>query len=154
VPQLPIRPIARHARCRTTAVAAAACLTVLLGACGQDQDSAGPEREVTAQQIQQPQYFHEGDYLGQRVTVSAEVTEVLGPRNFQLEARGYGDESLLVQTAVPTEVQPGQVLQVTGTVGQFHIVAANEAQYMQNDRYEKYETEAYLYDATADTVAG
>ncbi len=109
---------------------------------------------MTTQQIRQPQYFHEVDYLGQRVTVSAEVAEVLGPRNFQLEARGYGDESLLVQTAVPTEVQPGQVLRVTGSVGQCHIVADNEAQYMQYDRYEKYETEAYLYDATAEPLAG
>lgn len=129
---------------RAVAVVWALIAVGLASGCGTSEDPGG----ITTSEIQQPQYFHEGDYLGQRVTVDAEVTEVLGPRNFQLQARAYGDDSLLVQTSMPVQVRPGQTVRVTGTVGQYHIQADSETGYMQNDRYEKYETEAYIHTAT------
>lgn len=135
----------------TVAVAAALC-SVVLGACS-TQETAGPESGVTIEEIQEPQNFYEGEYLGEQVTVSAEVTDVLDPSSFELAGREYGEDSLLVQTAAPTEVVQGQVVRVVGTVGQYHRFAEDEGvPPVQYDMYEEYETEAYLYDATAEVI--
>ncbi|MDN5857822.1 MAG: hypothetical protein L0H84_04295, partial [Pseudonocardia sp.] len=124
------------------AVAAGVAVGVLgLGGCGGGQETAGPERGVTIDAIEQPQYFYEGEYLGEQVTVSATVTNVLGPRSFELAGGAYGDDSLLVQTSTPVDVALGQDVRVTGTVGQFHRLAENDYAPGTYDRYEKYETE-------------
>ncbi len=79
----------------------------------------------------------------------AEVTDVLDPSSFELARQEYGEDSLLVQTAAPTEVVAGQVVQVVGTVGQYHRFANSEGvPPVQYDMYEEYETEAYLYGAS------
>jgi hypothetical protein len=132
------------ARLVATAVLAAA----VLGACGTEDDTAGPEQGVTVEEIQEPQYFYEGEYLGQEVTVSAAVTAVIDPRSFELAGEDYGADSLLVMTSAPAAVQEGQVVRVTGTVGQFHRLSEDDYAPGTYDRYEKYETEAYLHDAT------
>lgn len=125
----------------------AAVVPVSLAGCA-DDGTAGPERGVTVEEIQEPQYFYEGEYLGQEVTVSAAVTQVIGPGSFELAGREYGDDSLLVMTSGPVAVSEGQVVSVTGTVGQYHRLAEGDYAPGTYDRYEKYETEAYLYDAT------
>lgn len=131
-------------------LAAAAALTIAggLGGCGAvtDRGTAGPS--VTIDDIQERQYFYEGEYLGQDVTVSATITDVIGPRSIELAGKANGEDSLLVQTATPIDVQQGQVVRVTGTVGQFHRLSEDDYAPGTYDRYEKYETEAYLHDAT------
>ncbi|MHA6783713.1 hypothetical protein ACVGOW_22380 [Pseudonocardia saturnea] len=108
---------------------------------------------MTVEDIQEPQNFYEGEYLGQQVTVSAEVTDVLDAGSFELAGQEYGEDSLLVQTAAPTEVLPGQVVRVVGTVGQYHRFAEDEGvPPVQYDMYEEYETEAYLYGATVEAI--
>ncbi len=134
----------------TTVLAAA----VLLGGCA-GRDSAGPEVGVTVEDVQEPQPFFEGEYLGRVVTVSAEVTGVLGPRSIELAAREYGEDSLLVQAPQPIEARPGQVVRVTGTVGQYHVFLESEGvPPVQGDMFEEYETEAYLYDAAVEPLPG
>ncbi|MFB9386657.1 hypothetical protein ACFFTK_26195 [Pseudonocardia petroleophila] len=135
-----------------TAGTVAVLCAAVLGACS-TQETAGPESGVTIEEIQEPQNFYEGEYLGQRVTVSAEVTDVLDPSSFELAGQEYGEDSLLVQTAAPTEVRQGEVVRVVGTVGQYHRFAESEGvPPVQYDMYEEYETEAYLYDATIEEI--
>ncbi|MBW0093658.1 hypothetical protein I4I73_30640 [Pseudonocardia sp. KRD-184] len=131
---------------------AAACAAVLTG-CGDDAGTAGPEQGVTVGEVQEAQNFYEGEYLGQRVTVSAEVTDVLDPRHLELAGRDYGEDSLLVRTTGPVDAIQGQVVRVVGTVGQYHLFRENEGPPpVQYDMYEEYETEAYLYDATVEVL--
>jgi hypothetical protein len=129
-------------------VLAAATLT----ACGAEGETTGPESGVSVQEVQEPENFYEGDYLGQEVTVSATVTDVISPQSFVLAGADYGEDSLLVQTPTPVTVAKGQMVQVTGTVGQFHRLAESDYAPGTYDRYEQYETEAYLYDATVTPV--
>lgn len=140
------RPVSRRAGLVAAGALAAAAM---LGGCAAGDGDAGPE---LIEEIQEPQHFYEGDYLGQEVTVSAVVTEVLGPRNFELAGRDYGEDSLLVQTPDPVQVEQGQRVRVTGTVGQFHLLSEDDYAPGSYDRYEKYETEAYVYDAVVEPV--
>ena len=105
--------------------AAALLCDALLGACGAAQESPGPER-VTVGDIAEPQYFHEGEYLAQRVTVRAVVSKVLDPRSIELAAQAYGEDSLLVQAPAPMAVRVGQTIRATGTVGQYHVFLEEE----------------------------
>lgn len=128
----------------------AAVLVPLAAACG-GSGSAGPEGGVSVADIQHEQYFYEGEYLGRTVTVTAAVSDVRGPRSFELSGGGYGEGTLLVVTSEPVEVEKGEVVRVTGTVGQFHISApSEEVPYIQHDLYSKHETHSYLYDATVE----
>jgi len=87
-------------------------------ACGDDDTSAGPEAGVTVDEIQEPQYFHEGEYLGQTVRISAAVSAVPSPRHIEVAGTDYGEDSLLVVTQEPVDVKVGDVLRITGIVGQ------------------------------------
>lgn len=122
----------------------------LVSACGRDSN-AGPERNVTIGDVQQKQYFYQGEYLGRTVTVSAPVSEIRGPRSFELSNPDSSADTLLVVTTQPVDLAQGQLVRVTGTVGQFHISPpSEEAPYRQMDLYSKAETKAYLYDATVE----
>lgn len=136
---------------RGAAVLALACGPVLVG-CGAEEDSAGPERGVTVDEIQEEQPYFEGDYLGQQVTVTATVTKVLAPTSVELAGRDYGDESLLVVTAEPTEVTVGELVRATGIVGQYHLVIEDDP--AQTGLYAEYNTEPYLHTATLEPVGG
>ncbi|MBW0089606.1 hypothetical protein I4I73_02555 [Pseudonocardia sp. KRD-184] len=108
---------------------------------------------MTVAEIEEPQNFYEGEYLGRRVEVRAEVTNVLDPRHLELAGQDYGEDSLLVRTAEPTGVVQGQVVRAVGTVGQYHRFLEEEGvPPVQYDMYEEYETEAYLYDATVEVL--
>lgn len=136
-------------------VLSAAATAAVLAACGGGDDTAGPERGVTVAEVQEAQNFYEGEYLGRRVAVSAEVSDVLNPRNLELAGTEYGEDSLLVRTAEPVEVRQGQVVRVIGIVGQYHTYLENEGPPpVQYDMYEEYETEAYLYDAEVEVLEG
>lgn len=121
----------------------------LLAGCGTTaDDSAGPERGATVAEIVEPDNFYEGDYLGQRVVVSAAVTDVIDPRTIEIGGAEFGEDSLLVQTATPVQARIGDVVRAVGIVGQFHRLSESDYAPGTYDRYEEYETEAYLYNAT------
>ncbi|HWR46592.1 MAG TPA: hypothetical protein VN327_03070 [Pseudonocardiaceae bacterium] len=92
--------------------------------CGAGGD-AGGQRGVTVSDLAQEQYFYQEPYLGRTVTVSAAVSKVLGPRVFTLSGADSGDDVLVV-TGQPVKVAKGQVVRVTGTVGQVHHSAPSE----------------------------
>jgi hypothetical protein len=133
-------------------VAIAPLLLVLAAACGGDS-SAGPEAGVTIAELEENQYFYEGEYLGQTVTVSAAVSEVLAADRIEVNGGAYGDESLLVIAQHPLDVAVGDVVRITGTVGQYHVTAEEEGvPPVQYDMYEDYESEEYLHDATVEPI--
>lgn len=135
------------------ALLAGAILTALgLVACA-EPETDGPESGVTVNDIQESQNYFEGDYLGQQVTVRATVTEVLGPRSFELDGAGYGDDSLLVQTPESVVVEEGQIVTVSGIVGQFHRLSEDDYAPGSYDLYEEYETEAYVYGAVVEVLS-
>jgi hypothetical protein len=131
------------------AAAMAVAVFALIAGCGDDDRSAGPERGITVDEVQEDQYFYEGEYLGQVVTISGAVTAVIGERTFEIDGEDYGEDSLLVITAEPGAVAVGDVLRITGTVGQYHRVMESEQPiHNQSELYEKYETEAVLHNAS------
>jgi hypothetical protein len=98
-----------------TAIAPAA-IALAVG-CGEGDRSAGPESGVTVEDMEEDQYFHEGEYLGKKVTISAAVSEILAPNSIEANGADYGDDSLLVIAQHPLDVSVGDVLRITGTVG-------------------------------------
>lgn len=100
-------------------------------ACGRaDDESAGPERgpadveDVTDgdEPITEPDRF-----VGQTVTVSGEVSDLLGPSSFEIAGEDAGGEGLLVVGAAqaPT-LDADAVVKVTGTVRDGFDVAEAE----------------------------
>jgi hypothetical protein len=130
---------------RVTASLLAAALTLGLSACA---GSAGPEEGTTLENLQAEDAplaggADEGDiaeaptddtnrflpdqasFLGQQVTVSGRIVEVFHPQAFVI---GEGELATLVTRPRSRLVlQPGTVAQVTGTVGQFVLVEAEQA---------------------------
>lgn len=123
----------------------AAALALGLSARG---DSAGPERGTSLEELQSggapaaaggadecdvaqapdddTERFlpDQASHLGQRVTVSARIVEVLDPHAFVI---GEGDLATLVtRPEAGLVLQPGTVAQVTGVVGTFAVVDVEE----------------------------
>lgn len=66
--------------------------------------------------------------VGQQVDLAAEVTRVVGPNAFTLGGREVGEEPVLVVVAeAPVGLAIGDVAQVSGTVVELDVVAAEEA---------------------------
>ncbi|MDR7301442.1 hypothetical protein [Haloactinomyces albus] len=137
---------------RLTVLGALVFVPVVAG-CG-GGDTAGPQRGVTVEELQQEQYFYQGNYLGRTVTISAAVSEVRGPQSFELSGGDFGDDTLLVVTSRPVEIEEGRVVRVTGTAGQLHYSFPSEqVPYIQRGLYAKYATEAYLYEASVEPLS-
>ncbi|MDR7301574.1 hypothetical protein [Haloactinomyces albus] len=138
----------RHVH-RLLVLAVLALFSVVLSACGGDE-TGGPETsadvgDITGQQA----YFGGSDqFVGQRVTLSAEVTEVFTPTSFQLDAAEWGDDSLLVVSAQQrNNLRAGELVQVTGTVRSSFAYDQNADRYglaADAEVYSDYEGEKYL----------
>lgn len=130
-----------------SAAVAAVALPFSLAACGNDDDTAGPERGTSVEDItEEDQYFADDQYVGEEVTVSAEVEEVLSPQSFRLDGGDWGDESLLVVSAQQAkDLQEDDVVQVTGTVREFTFDDFNN-EYGLDDPgiYDEYDQEEFL----------
>lgn len=113
-------------------------------------DSAGPEQGVDVEAITE-NYFDDNEFVGQTVTVSAEVSRVLSPQSFQLAGDDWGDDSLLVVSADNADVQEGEVVEVTGQVHDAfaHDSVAQDIDLAGPGLYGGYVGENYL---AADTV--
>ncbi|PXY22661.1 hypothetical protein [Prauserella muralis] len=114
-------------------------------ACGND-DSAGGEQGADVEDIAENDYFGDEQYVGQTVTVSANVTNVLNQRSFVLSGEDYGDDSLLVVARKARKnVQEGDVVQVTGKVRQFRYDQYNQDFALgEADLYSPYDSEEFL----------
>jgi hypothetical protein len=104
---------------RWLAVLVLALLPLSLAACV--GDSAGPETNAEVQDVTDNEnIFTDEEYIGQKVAVTAEVTDVIGPKSFAIGGRDYGEDSLLVLTQKGTaDVQKGEMAHITGTVERF-----------------------------------
>jgi hypothetical protein len=132
----------------------AGCGGVVRGAA--DHGAAGggtaPSGELTVDELREPQFFYQGDRLGQRVTVHGEVADVAGPGVLDLAGMGG---TLTVMTRGPVTAASGATVTVTGTVGQLHTTQPSDrVPYIQNDLYAKATTETYLFDATIEQGGG
>lgn len=152
------------------ALVAAGIGTGLLAGCG---GTAGPETGATVDDIQEESdsgvdpgvgVDTAGDdinsYVGQRVTVSAEVNEVLSPNAFTIAGTvgsGGADELLVISAPAGTAVTEESVVAVTGTVQEAFDLAAVEAEYGYDDDdalYGDFDEEPYIVAESIDpTVA-
>lgn len=131
-----------------------AAMALPLAACGDDDDDgAGPEEGADVEDITEDDaYFDNDEHVGEEVTVSAEVTEVLTPTSFELGGADWGDDSLLVVSATEApDLAEGQVVQVTGTVREF-VYADYEAYGLgEEEVYDPYGDEEFLEASSVDT---
>ncbi|WP_199430532.1 hypothetical protein [Qaidamihabitans albus] len=140
-----------HLLGRVAAVAVLLLSPFAVAACGGDDGTAGPETGADVEDITEDDYFADDQYVGEEVTVSANVTEVIDPQSFVLAGEDYGDDSLLVLSGKDArKVQEGDVVKVTGTVREFDY-ENYRADYALGaaDLYTPYDTEEFL---VADSV--
>ncbi len=84
-------------------------------------------------------------YVGQQVTVSAEVSETLSPDSFAIA--GAVDPLLIVEDGEVPAVDEGQVIQVTGTVQENFSVTGVEEQLgvdLDDELFTDFEGEPYI----------
>ena len=120
-------PAARAKRSGLLVVAVGLVLALGMAACGQ-QETAGPEEgpadvEDVTQGIgvlEDSEYF-----VGKAVTVSAEVSEVIGPAAFTIAGEGGTPKPLLILSAPNSlpNISDDSVVRVSGTVREFDVVA-------------------------------
>ena len=145
-------------RCRLARLTVVGALVVmsLVAACGSSA-TAGPQRSVTVSDLQRKQYFYQADFLGRAVTLTAMVSDVLGPRVFELSGGDLRDTKLLkllVVTDQPVDISEGQAVRVTGTAGQLHVsFPSDHVPYEQENLYTRYNTKPYVYHATVERLA-
>lgn len=156
-------------RKRAFAASLAVATTITLAGCG--NDSAGPEIGTDVEDVAEaePDEPDEDapDLLGETVTVSGEITEVIDPGAFWLGAGGglFEEGAPVVSAAgdfTAMDVDPAglldsdTILQVTGTVAEF-VLLDFEEEYgidLDDDLYEDLEGEAVIVADDIATLAG
>ena len=92
-----------------------------------DDDSAGPERGVTVENIADPEAFDDDGFtrtlVGQRVTVSGNVSEMVGANAIRLGGDDFGGDGILVINVSASGINEGDNVRVTGTVRDFDAAA-------------------------------
>lgn len=162
------RPLARRAAAGLVAVAALA-----LTACG-EEDTAGPETGIDVEDVQEEADEDDAalepydgpydtafaddvdSYVGQEVTVSADVNEVLSTSSFTIAGTDDTDvEELLVVGATEVSgLEPDLAVAVTGTVQEAFDLPAVEDELgvdLDDDLYTSWEEEPYLVAESVDT---
>lgn len=120
--------VADRPKLRTLFVALTA-LSLATVACSDTTE--GPEigadvEDVTEGPLEGREIFEEADtFIGQEVTVSAEVNEVLGPEAFVM-AGGDVPDLLVIGATGTTPVEEGDVVKVTGEVIEFVVLDIEE----------------------------
>lgn len=111
----------RRGLCRSGAAALMAAFALVLGGCG-GSGTAGPERgadvaDIQDEPVDDDSIFFDGDvqsFVGQEVTLSAAVTEVIGPNAFTIA--GENAQELLVVHDGDAQITVDTPIRVTGTV--------------------------------------
>ncbi len=104
----------------TTAVAVALAAALPLTGCTADDgpDSDAPGTRGTGRRGRL--YFADDAFVGETVTVRAEVRDVMTPNSFTINGEDWGDESVLVLSEQDlTDVEEGEFVSVTGVVRDF-----------------------------------
>lgn len=157
-------------RKRAAAAPIALVAAVALTGCG--DDSAGPEQGTDVEDVAEAEPDENDmpgdDLLGQDVTVSGEITEVVADDAFWLGAGGglFDEGAPVVSTSGDfTEfgiddpeglVESDTILQVTGTVEEFVLLDFEEewGVDLEDDAYEDLEGEAVIVAEDVSTLAG
>lgn len=140
-------------------VAAGLGLGVLAG-CG--EETSGPEQGATVGEIQQDQEPAEAaesedvmSFVGQTVTVSADVNEIITPTAFTLGDDLFGEPLLVVSGEPAPQLNPDSPVQVTGTVMQaFDLVAVESELGVDFDDalFTDFDGEPYIVASNIDTT--
>lgn len=137
----------------TTATRAPRWLTVLLlallplsvTACG--EDSAASVKHVGVQDVTANEnIFGDEEYIGQKVSVTARVTNVVGPNSFAIGGGEYGADPLLVLAQQgAADVHKDKIAHVTGTVERFTFADYSDLYGLDDERdYEAFHDKQVL----------
>ncbi len=92
-----------------------------------DDDSAGGERGVTVEDIAESDAFADdgfaGRLIGQQVTVSGNVSEMVGRNAIRLGGDDFGGDGILVIQVSAPGITEADDVRVTGTVRRFDVAA-------------------------------
>ncbi|WP_159617242.1 hypothetical protein [Arthrobacter zhaoguopingii] len=128
--------------------------------------TAGPEKGVTVEEVlkaegdtEEPVGDDSGGYdslVGEQVTVSAEVNEIVSPMAFTIAGTDDTtvDELLIVHDEELPDVDPGQVVQVTGRVHEAFDLARSEEDLgidLDEDLYDDWNDLRYIQATSVDT---
>lgn len=124
--------------------AAAVVAALVLVACGGDEDAAPEAPGTTEGSV--PQYFASDEYLGETVTITAEVTDVYFAGGIGIDAGEWGDESVLALSEDNAEtLAEGDTVRVTGRVERFVYEDYAVTHGLVNEgMYERYSGERFL----------
>lgn len=131
---------ARSAPTPSTAVAA------LIVGTGLALSGCGPEDVEGAITYDQEFYDQRADYVGEVVTVSAEVEDVISDDGLTIDSIGT-DSTMVLYDMDLVEVEEGQLVEVTGTVQEAfdYTVLDDEAEEdFTDDFYQDYEAQPYI----------
>lgn len=145
--------ITRHRRtllrAGVTTVAVASAL--VLGGCG--GDTVGPETGADVEDLQtdpDPGAFDDfaevGTFVGETVTVSAKVSEVLGPNAFTI-ADQSGETVLVVYDGTPQNLTVESAVKVTGLVAETFAVGEAEqfaGAEFEDELFTEFNTDPYI----------
>lgn len=99
-------------------------LSLAFGATACQDDSAGPEVGADVEDVQIEEFGADPEaFIGEEVTVSGAVSEVLGPNSFTIGGGDVGGDALLVVSATTFDLNEGEVVEVTGEVTADFVVA-------------------------------
>jgi hypothetical protein len=142
--------------CRNGVAALVASAALVLGGCG---GTAGPEQGTDVGDIQNDpaagvfeDFSEVQQFVGQEVTVSAEVTEIIGPNGFTIAAENA--EPLLVVYDGSAQITVDTPIQVTGTVFKTFILREAEefaGADFDDTEFAEFDAEPYIQAAAIET---
>ncbi len=92
-----------------------------------DDESAGPERGVTVEDVAESDAFEDDgfadDFLGRQVTVSGNVSEIVSSDAIRLGGDDFGGDGILIIGVTTANISEGQDVRITGTVREFDPIA-------------------------------
>ncbi len=90
-------------------------------------DSAGPERGVTVEDIPESEAFDDDAFadslVGRQVTVSGNVSEVIGSNAIKLGGGDFDGDGILILQVSGDSITEGDDVRVTGTVRDYDAAA-------------------------------
>jgi hypothetical protein len=95
-------------------------------------------------------YFADTAFVGRTVAINAPVVRVITERSFEVNAQGFGDDSLLVITPRGLAVTAGERLRLRGNVEVFYYATySREYRLAPAEEYTKFVGEEFLAAADA-----
>ncbi|MDP8960233.1 MAG: hypothetical protein M3N32_01180 [Actinomycetota bacterium] len=114
-------PIGISVSSAARALAALLVATLLLGACGREEDR--PEAGATSETPATSVFAEPKDFVGRDVDVRGRVDSVVSPRMFNLQDLEPSGDRVQVFTKGDPPIDEGQVVRVEGTVREFDLAA-------------------------------